>query len=677
MVLIALSSFSGSHLASIADGKSYSMYIVALFALTILFSLMVKIQNRRTGFEKNRYKSILKSIGDAVITTDSKGIIDNINSIAENLTGWDSESAYGRHVSEIFKITDESKTVIADPITEILNKKKWTRLNEATLNSKNGVSYKISIDASPIFYEHSTKAQGAVLIFHDVTDVYERKQQLKAMLEAIPDIIIHEDIDGNCYRIHFPKHTKGQCCDIEKCNSLKVLPQKRPASHLKHLKRAIETGEPQVYQHSTIKNNAKCWEEVRIAPINQKEVIVMIRDISKVKEYELELIKAREIAENANNTKSDFLAHITHELRTPMGGILGTSELLSDTNLDVRQKEYVNMINESGKSLLTIVNDLLDISKIEAGKMQIRPEKFNISKMLSHLESVTKGLIKGKNVELITDYRIKDNQIVETDKIRLAQILTNLIGNAVKFTEIGSVTLRVCETENPNKNNKSTFTFEVIDTGIGIPQELQNKIFEKFEQVDSSSHRKYKGTGLGLSISMSLSRLLGGNLDLKSEINKGSTFRLTLELPVSRTIESLKIKRTPQKKLNIAVADDNHINRLLITDFISKLNHNVTVTQDGKELVENLDKNNFDLILMDINMPVMDGFEAASIIRNCDKKYSHIPIIGLTADALSDIKDRCIESGMNGCLAKPFTFLELKNTIEDSVSGCQRPDQST
>jgi signal transduction histidine kinase len=360
------------------------------------------------------------------------------------------------------------------------------------------------------------------------------KNRYKAIVEAMPDILVHEDINGTLLKMHFPADAQYQFSPEKGESVYDHLPERLARIHVKYVKRALKSGKTQVYQHTVYKGPIKCFEEIRIAPVNEKEVIVIVRDISRIKEYEHELIDAKMDAENASKSKSRFISHISHELRTPISGIIGINSILKETPLDSEQREYSEIIDESSHSLLAMINDLLDVSKIEAGKMSISPEKFKLTDLLKQLERTAAGLVKDKDIEFRHHYAIKSCQIVETDRLRLGQILTNLLGNAVKFTSKGSVELKVKVTKVDEKT--ADFEFEVVDTGIGIPEKMQKLIFEEFEQVDHRPCKKHHGTGLGLTISNSLANLLGGKLELESEPGAGSTFRLKIRLPAASSL---------------------------------------------------------------------------------------------------------------------------------------------
>lgn len=374
------------------------------------------------------------------------------------------------------------------------------------------------------------------------------------------------------------------------------------------------------------------------------------------------LILSKEQAEHSAKIKEEFLANMSHEIRTPMNGIIGMAELLEGTKLNDEQKSYLSHINISAENLLVIINDILDYSKIEAGKMHIEFVQFDLFKLIDNLKESLKYKAKEKHLNFIFEMHPNVPQFIVGDKVRLSQILINLIGNALKFTKEGFVkTYIYLESE---KQHTQSIRFEVIDTGIGIPKEKADSIFQSFSQAKASTTREYGGTGLGLSISKQLVELQGGYIKLDSKEGEGSKFSFNLifkkaviqehekQTPIS--IDQTVFLEKLTKKINVLVAEDNKINQILVQKVLTKNNINVTIVEDGAQALNALENGGFDVLLLDLHMPVLDGYETATAIRQSNKAYKTIPIVALTAAAIKGEKEKCISNGMNDYITKPF-----------------------
>lgn len=377
--------------------------------------------------------------------------------------------------------------------------------------------------------------------------------------------------------------------------------------------------------------------------------------------------EAKEKAEESTKLKEAFLANMSHEIRTPMNAIIGFSDILSKSKLEEKEREYVKTIKLAGENLLTIINDILDISKIEAGMMTFEEHAFSVREIFKSLNVMLMGKAKEKNLEL--EFLCDDNvpKSLLGDPTRLIQIIINLTGNAIKFTQQGKVQVNVKILKNEKSN--TSLEFSVKDTGIGIPENKLDHIFERFRQAESHTTRKYGGTGLGLSIAKQLVELQGGKLSVKSELKVGSTFSFYIsykkseDAPQEPEITEKKYNMEDLIKLNILLVEDNQLNVKLILSLFSEYRLKVQVAENGSVCIEKLKENNFDIILMDMEMPVMNGYEAATIIRNVIK--NNIPIIAMTAHAMAGEKERCLSLGMNDYISKPINAKMLFEKIYD------------
>ena len=395
---------------------------------------------------------------------------------------------------------------------------------------------------------------------------------------------------------------------------------------------------------------------------------------------EAELRQAREVAEAASRAKGEFLANMSHEIRTPMNGILGMAELARSAH-GAEQQEYLSLLQSSGESLLVIIDDILDYSKIEAGKIALDPVAFDLADLVSGTLKTLTPLAHKKSLDLTMQVLPGTPRRIIADPVRLRQVLVNLAGNAIKFTEAGEVAFSV----GPGSlDGPPSLSFAVRDTGIGIPPEKQGKLFQAFEQADSSTTRRYGGTGLGLAISAKMVRLMGGRIWLESTPGKGSTFCFTIacqpaEGDASGAPASLAtlceavhgIQETPgtappaARSLRILVAEDNPVNQKVAAAMLGKLGHSVLLAHNGVDAVEKWRQESFDLVLMDVQMPQLDGFGAAQEIRRQEQRTkNHTVIVAMTAHALTGDRERCLAAGMDDYISKPVNRKALQDLIE-------------
>jgi PAS domain S-box-containing protein len=392
-------------------------------------------------------------------------------------------------------------------------------------------------------------------------------------------------------------------------------------------------------------------------------------DISEQKKNEQALEAARDEAQAATRAKSEFLASMSHEIRTPLNGVLGIAELMTHTELNDDQKTKVGTILSSGKTLLAIINDVLDMSKIEAGSMELEEKPFSLVELISTVTTPFYDLARDKNLTLLTQNNIDGDYVIDGDSVRLRQILWNLLSNALKFTQQGQIKLSVEQAEEIPKGDQSTVHFIVEDTGAGISDDRLRSIFEAFTQADNSITRKYGGTGLGLSIVKKLVDIMGGEISVISEIGHGSTF--TVKLPFKQVTKQANNPLTENSEpdistfgmdLNVLIAEDNEINAMITIAFLKEANYSVKHVLNGQLALETAKDGWADIILMDIHMPEMNGVEATEKICALGLK-PHPSIIGVTAEAFADRHEIFRQSGMIDVLTKPFTSEQLLDIL--------------
>lgn len=413
----------------------------------------------------------------------------------------------------------------------------------------------------------------------------------------------------------------------------------------------------------------------------ERYFVGIVHEISEQKLSEENLRKAKEEAESANRAKSDFLAVMSHEIRSPLHGILATTDLLKSTELTDKQDHYLDTIDQSGETLVEIVDRLLDLSRIEAGAMDVKAAPIVVRELFHSLEILWKSRAEEKGCEYFTSVAHEVPPILMSDGDRIREILDNLVGNAVKFTEDGyiAVKLKVGTQSRESQDGRLVLRFEVKDTGIGIDPANQSRLFERFEQVNGSLTREHEGAGLGLAICKELSQLLGGNIGVSSELGKGALFWFTVPCSAlsgnksrngdvprddtpGRTAGGTAL-RNNAACLSVLVAEDNPTNQTIIRDILELHGHRVDIVSNGQEAVHVAAKGAYDLILMDVRMPVMDGLEATRRIREDSSPSRRVPIIAMTAHAMNGARAQCIASGMNDYISKPFTIARINEIV--------------
>jgi PAS domain S-box-containing protein len=451
--------------------------------------------------------------------------------------------------------------------------------------------------------------------------------------------------------------------------------------HVKDLQRRLRNEGCAVYEarHQT--------RDGRLVPVEvsaklfshegERAVLCIARDISERKEYELKLQAAKKQAEVASQAKSEFLANMSHEIRTPLNGLLGMLQLVRLGDLDAERSQYLDVAMNSGESLLAIIKDILDLSKIEAGKFELKPVDFNIRSLVESVRETFLFPASSKGIALAADIDEGVPAFIHADQVRLRQILYNLVGNAVKFTHEGEI--RISLGMSSSRGPEGRLEIRVADTGVGIPREQQPTLFEPFVQAAAASSTRGSGSGLGLSIVKRIVGFMGGSVRLRSEPGEGTTVTVRVQVGICEREPEAQMPCVLDKScclvgaggLRILVAEDNSVNQFMILRLLEKLGHSAACAQDGQEALEMLRRERFDCVLMDIQMPGLDGTEVTRLIRGraLPGVDAHIPVIALTAYALSGDRERFLGMGMNGYLSKPVSMASLSAALNDVVPG--------
>jgi PAS domain S-box-containing protein len=637
---------------------------------------------QREGTLERRYRELLDNSSDIVYTHDLNGKLITWSKAGEVISGYKQRELSGRHLLDLVP-ADHRKEIEA--ILRAMIGGRGPATFELVILAKNGSP--VTLDVSTRAITQENKQVGVLGFARDITARKNAEEALKQSELRLRAVVTNAPV------ILFAFSSEGilTLCEGKGLAALSLDPESLVGTAVQDLEAAMP-GIGAAYQRAMSGESVTALQEVsgriyetQLVPVHGDSTVTgligIAIDITDRKRSEEESQRAREVAEAASKAKSEFLANVSHEIRTPMNCILGMTELALDGPLTAEQREYLELAKTSTNSLLTIINDILDFSKVEAGKLELDLARLSLSEML---ETIVKHFtLRARQKKLKLGYHVAPGtpDLLLGDGGRIRQVLTNLIGNAIKFTENGSVTVRV-GTEFQSES-EAVLRFEVADTGIGIPREKQQMIFDAFAQVDGSATRRYGGTGLGLTISRQIVELMDGHIGLESEPGKGSRFHFSIRLQkvkessqpgpaalVTRKGYSRVAGPETQGRegVRILLVEDSPANQKLMLYMLRKQDYEVVVANNGLEALAALDKaveGAFNLILMDVQMPQMNGFEATRVIREREKESAtHIPIIALTAYAMKGDQERCMEAGMDGYLSKPIHRDHLLEIIE-------------
>lgn len=639
------------------------------------------VVKRRKDSMSIAFEFLLDHSSDFIFKYNAQGMVTYVSSNAERILGFKRENDQV-HFSHILTPNPINAKVIDHINGRFQNSNSVKSPVFIEVYDASGQTHMLEVFELP-FSSISTDLKHVTCVARNVTSLYNTERELKEserqqamILEAIPDAMFTLDRNFRYidYQIHNEKNLWYRPSEFLGKKITEIIPEPLGSVFEGVINYAFETGELQTLEYEFGEPGTQENFEGRIIKLDENRVLVISRDITAQKNLEIELRKAKDAAESATKIKSNFLATMSHEIRTPMNGVIGMTSLLAETALSKDQKDYVDTIQASGDTLLRIINDILDYSKIESGKLSFEENVFSLEKVIQ--DSLGLFSFEASKKDLFLNTEINDDvpTFIKTDRGRLRQILLNLLSNAVKFTERGSVSLKV-ELESQT-TKRAIIRFIIKDTGIGIPQNELKELFQEFTQVDSSHSRRFGGTGLGLAIVKRLVTLLKGEVLVKSEAGIGSEFSFTIRVKLAShknlvgeglAQDELLNDKSDQLisnefPLKILLAEDNVINRRLTKIFLERLGFSPDVALDGLEVIDLVKKKNYDLILLDISMPKMDGYQAADFIREMDLKHAPY-IIGFSANAFQEDIDRALSHGMDDYLTKPLRFEALRDKL--------------
>jgi len=638
----------------------------------LLLALNESEEKYRELFELNREGIIIFMLKEGFPVIE-------VNEAVCKIVGYEKETMM--HLNPLLKEKGISEELINQRISII--KEKGFLTVETIIFHKNGQEIPVRIDFQLISYKEESAVQSTIIDITEIKAAEAESQQLELDYTEIFNstrdaIFIHDaqtgkitDANKATYELYGYNNKEDVIMQTVGKFSSALLPYTDEFA-IEIIKKVMN-GHPQKFEwHAKKSNGTLFWVEVSLSSTSiggENRVLAVVRDISERKEAESRIIAAKNEALEKNLLKSAFLANMSHDMRTPLNAILGFSKIIAEDQIEENnKKQYMSIIESSGKQLLTIINDLIDITKIEANQLQIKKEKTCLNEIILELYIQTKIGLKNKNVELQYNLGFEDDlSYIITDNIRLRQILNNLISNATKFTENGMISFGYAK-----KGNEIEFYVE--DTGAGIPQESQKLIFERYKQLDNQMEIKTRGFGLGLAISRSLVELLGGKIWVESETGKGSRFIFTLPYITDEMAEENVIEADQNlSAFNgsvFLVVDDEWVNYMYLRELLLIKGINILYANNGLDAVRQAQSNpDIKLVLMDIRMPVMNGFEAAAEIR---KMYPEIPIVFQTAFALTDEKQKIIDKGFDGILFKPIKAADLYNLVFEALKNSKK-----
>ena len=620
---------------------------------------------------ESRYRILIETMTEGLVCLDPLMKIIQVNQTLCRMLKYEEADLLGRSYLDII-----DKPYVARALEQFWRNFHGERSSyETSLLTRTGQKLPVMVGAVP-FIDDNGKVHGTFGIYTDISEQRRAEAEIRYqanLLANVHDCIITFDIAGKIMSWNRgaeklygwnQKEAIGQ--------SINILYPSEEVSKWQEILTIVWEGKRWSGQIDTItRQKIIRTVSISLAPVRDENgsiggAVGIVSDITH-------LVESRRQAEAENRAKSEFLANMSHEIRTPLVGILGFADLLAHENLSPRMMEYVTTIQRCGYQLSNLINDVLDFSKIEADRIILFSSDFEIKAVVDECVATVQSKLEDKAIQLRISISHQVPSIFKGDAVRIGQVLTNLLGNAVKFTEQGWIKIEVGKGKLKTKSStRYPLLISVRDTGIGIPLSVQQRIFETFVQGDGSTTRKYGGSGLGLAISRQLVELMGGRIWVESKEGNGSTFNfcVPLEISAAKTINKgqTKTQLNPMalgnmpELLRILVVEDNEANQRLIVYMLKDAGYTAEIVRNGQDCLQILEKADFDLVLMDMQMPVMDGYQATRSIRRISK-WQDLPIIALTAHAIKGDAEKCLEAGCNAYLAKPFTREQLLSII--------------
>ncbi|MBN3519509.1 response regulator [Algoriphagus lutimaris] len=663
----------------------FFVLILLLFGTIVFFILSLhnnlKSQNQLEKSSKeiselfDQQNLLLKELKGFVYFHNHRGEMTSVSDEVENILGSTKDEFIKAFLpnSSIQEVTE-----LQEIVSEALDSKKSVLDFEYDYTRPDQKKIRLKIFEKLIF-DKKGRFKGGLGICTDITSQFEASQELvqsenrlRTVLENIPDIIFIYDNKGKVIDFHVKDKIPGWDDSALGKNLADLLPEDQKEETLQAFNTARNTGTIQSVNRKLELPNGSKYFELRYFPLDENRMMSVAKDITSQKIWEKGLIEAMSAADEASRAKSEFLANMSHEIRTPMNGLLGIIDLLELTKLNNDQKEYLEIIKNSGNSLLGIIKDILDYSKIEAGKIDINPFPTKPAEELEKQIQIFYGLAQKKNIKINKHISSKAYEQFESDYLRINQVIINLVGNAIKFTPVGGVVSVSMDVEHIEGDLYYLKT-EVKDSGIGIPEELIPSLTDPFFQVESSSTRSFQGTGLGLAIAKKIIELMGGELNISSTIGEGSTFAFSILLTKVDAEFTEEINASADERenwfgmggeypLRILLAEDNDLNLQLMDLMLDQLGYSFEIARNGLEALDMVMNQEFDLVLMDVQMPVMNGLEATKRIRETPN-MENLFIIGLSANVFDEDQKKAFESGMDDYLTKPIRLMALAKKL--------------
>lgn len=619
---------------------------------------------------EKRLNLILGNLPLALLVLDASGNIELTIGKGVEMAGRKTNENHGKNILSLYA----SRPDICKPIEVALKgQRTYARI------SFEGLEYEVHYE--PIFDEEK-KVRQVIAVSMDISNQKRLEDELRShqLANSMPQIVWAARPDGS---VDYYNNRWYEFTGFEQSPEIQerwdhILHPDDVSRRNETWQRSVKTGQAfeSQYRFKDRLFGGYRWFLGRALPVkNDRGEIIRwygtctdIHEQKTTAEEKQRLLSSERAAKEASLLKSQFLANMSHEIRTPLNGIVGTADLLSTTSLSSEQRDYVETLVQSSDHLRSLVNSILDLAKIEANRLDLEVSDIELSKVLADVYSTLKYTPNKQNIQFSTRIINKDELKFRGDFTRIRQILINLVENAFKFTESGAIELRASFERGPSSQTK--IRFEVEDSGVGIAPKVLENIFEPFSQADSSTTRKHGGTGLGLSICKKLTQLMGGKIEASSRLGYGSTFCFEIPVIESSHYSYAKIQEPKfetfksAQSLQILVAEDQPVNQKVITGFLQILGHKVDLAMNGLEVLQAIQKKQYDLILMDCHMPHMDGFSTTEHIRTIEGDLSRIPILAVTADVFAETQQKCQSAGMNGFVSKPINIKTLFSEIE-------------